>query len=269
MTARRLAKLVRRPKRARVDASALFMAGGIVASLLLLVLVLQQVVPTGRAIIETLPAPEFAAFVPAGAIATGATLELPDLPQPAYVVAYSMNGVAGLALVEWDRDAAKYALGGTLTLDVSPTYRLVYVDEITLELMGTGEQIIAVHGHNVWQILGGPATEIRGMFLVARGANGLAIVRTESPDSGRSDLPAYYGRGDEAWESLWFEDKDGDGRKEVVLSFKFINRHPDAPAGRIVVWRWENGRLAYDQDLSAALTISASIFPEPPTESTP
>lgn len=238
-------------------APSLILLGGVVMTALLITFLLQQTLPRREAVGEQSPAPDFASLLPAGASAgAGAPLVLPDLPQPAYVVAYaSESGDPSLALVAWDKRANKYKLTSTIGLATNDTARLQGVPTLSAEALGRGAPTAI--------IARGPAGDYAdGVFVVIRQGDSLSFVAKRNAD-GNTGI-AFFTTGSSAQdgEELSFGDVDGDGDKEAMQ----ISTATDARGKKtesFSVYAWTDGYFSYDKDLSWALTMSKSVFPEP------
>src|SRR5690242_15906314 len=108
----------RRRKKKELSTPPFVVAVALVVTGLLLAFVLQRTLPRRQSVAERLPPPEFADLLPAGAEAgSGAALELPDVPQSAYVVGFtSPKGEGSVGLIVWDKREDKYKLASTLAL---------------------------------------------------------------------------------------------------------------------------------------------------------
>ena len=235
----------------RTDAQTLFVAGGIAASLLLLVFVLQYVVPAGRAVTETLPQPDFSLLLPASAVLTGTALEMDELPQPAYIVPFIRNGVANIALVSWNKEDARYDAGTPLARDAGAAVQLNSITSLREERIGSGDPIFVVTGNS--------GDEAEWTFLVVRGAAGLTLVQM-STEANDAKIPAFFRTSSKGAQEgtvlLSFDDANGDSRRDVLAM--------SGTYSGVMVWHWEDGALAFDKDLSRLLSMSRSIFPDPP-----
>jgi hypothetical protein len=242
-------------QRAREQRS-LFMIGGAAASLLLLWFVFRGMLPAAGGIAPRLPAPEFSTFLPPGAELDGQPLEIVASPQTSYIVSYRTDGSAHIALIEWSRDEAAYRLTASVALaegDVS----LERAAAMSLQPMGVGESLILVRGPY--------GAYVEGVFVLARDSHGLGIVRLLAEDG--LGGPAFFIEGASALhsEELAFEDMDGDGPREALVVSREANDGGVART-RATVYRFTDGKFMYDAELSRVLTITKSLFPEPPAD---
>lgn len=246
-------------------APSLFILGGVVMTALLVAFVLQQSLPRRESVSEKLPPPDFAGLLPPGVAAgAGAPLELPDLPQPSYVVAFADElGNPSLALMVWDKRDNRHKLTSTLGLSVGDI-RLEGVPTLTAEALGRGAPTAIVAR--------GPAGAYTdGVFVVVRQGDSLSFVAKHNAD-GTTGI-AYFPLGTSVrnGEQLHFGDVDGDGDKEAVQTSSQTDAN-GKETENVSVFAWNDGYFSYNQDLSWALTMRKSVFPEPeapPYELTP
>lgn len=244
-----------RKKRPQSDARIFFAAFAVASSLLLLAVVLQQTATSGRSIAPKLPPPAFSTFLPDGAQTTGATLELADLPQPSYVVAYERDGYAGLTLIAWNQEIQRYVRASDLPLADGPAH-LARATELSLETMGVGAQpVILARGP-----VGGT---VDGTFVLKRDPDGLRLAKTldEYKKTGPAFFPA--GQDEQGQEHLAFTDMDADGRKEAIAAQRVPGTRGGSQKTPARAYRWSSGTLVYDKDLSWALAVDRDLFPEP------
>src|SRR5687767_10945600 len=126
--------ILKKRKKKKQQTPSLAAAIAVVVTGLLLAFVLQRTLPRRESVGERLPPPDFAGLLPAGAeAAAGGALELPDTPQPAYVVAYrATNGEIALSLIAWDKRENRHTLTSTLVL-AAGDLRLESVPTLTAE----------------------------------------------------------------------------------------------------------------------------------------
>ena len=234
----------------------LLVLGGVVMTALLITFVLQQTLPRRESVGEKLPPPDFAGLLPPGsAAAAGATLELPDLPQSSYVAAFANEGGdPSLALIVWDKRANKYKLASTLGLSVGDI-RLGGVPTLTAESLGRGAPTAI--------IARGPAGAYTdGVFVIVRQGDSLSFVAKHNADATTGIAYFPLGASVRHGEELHFGDVDGDGDKEAVQTSSDTDED-GKKAETVSVYAWIDGYFSYNQDLSWALTMSKSVFPEP------
>jgi len=250
-----LARLFTPRRRRALDARALFMAGGTIVSLLLLVVVLQFVVPSARGITQKLPRPDFSEFLPSGDVLSGPVLELVDLPQPSYVVAYRSGKTASLGLIVWNRDRAAYELGSSVTLSAPDSAYLERVESLTLDSTRSVGPVIVARGST-------GEMGLDGTVVVSYNSSGLSIIQLTDEDGAKG--PAFFHTTTEnVLEQVLFQDVDGDGLNEVIA-----NTRQDRVRGLVPtdarVFRMRDGEYIYEQELSRIFTLSKGLFPEPP-----
>lgn len=232
----------------------LFLGGGALASILLLGFVFNLTVPDRYGVAPRAPAPDFSALLPAGSVLDAGPLEMAASPQPSYAATYRTAGAAHVALAEWDRISAEYRLGPAIALTEGDA-TLERAGRLELQPIGAGDPLLVASGPL------GAYTE--GVFLLARDAQGLGIVRL-TDEEGKSG-PAFFLVGASAMhsEELDFADLDADGRSEAIaVSRESTEQGVARTAAR--AYRFRDGAFFYDSDLSKMMTISKSLFPEPP-----
>lgn len=245
-------------KRHRSGVSGFFILLGVTASLLVASFVLQRSFEPRRSISEPLPtSPDLDALLPAGATKTAEPLVLHDLPQPSYAVGYTGAQGPALALIVWDRDTNRYVLGSSVVL-ASTGGAIGGVKKLELQPLGSGATSVI--------LVQGPSAENRdGVFVAARDGRTLRLVALSNEADMASS--AFFARGTSARHSddLVFQDLDADGRLEAVSSSKDMAADGSVTASHVAVYRWVDGWLLYDKELSWAVGVSAEIFPEPQT----
>lgn len=242
-------------KRHSSSISGFFILLGVTATALILSIILQRTLQSRLSIVEDASSPDFSALLPEGGTKTSEPLALQEYPQPSYVVGYS--GVTGpaLALVVWDRDSNKYVLGSSVTL-ASSEGALGGVTAVEAQPLGSGATTLV--------LASGPSgAYTQGVFAVVR--EGRTLRLASMSDAQSRAKPAFFLKGASVRhaEELSFQDLDADGRLETVTTGKELAADGSATSTDAAVYRWVDGWLLYDKDLSWALTVSNDIFPEP------
>jgi len=205
---------------------------------------------------------DLAHLLPAGwVIVAGSAVSFDDLVLPAVVFATSKDGVGGLALAVWDRELRDYRLASQVDLTEVDT-RLLPDPELASVKFGDGDaQILRVTASLRDQ-------DARGIFFVVRDGERLSVARMRT---GTGEIsPALFIDGFIPFGNsrVTFQDVNGDGHDEVVVTrYSIGGVGQDASGGRSAgVYQWSGGMLAYDNELSWAMTKSAQVFPEPPEQ---
>ncbi len=238
--------------------SGFFVLLGVTATVLVLSFVLQRTLQQRESIVEDASTPDFAALLPGGSTMTTEPLALAEYPQPSYVLGYSGETGPALALVVWDRDNSKYVLGSSVTL-ASADGALGGVTSVEAQPLGSGAVTLV--------LASGPAgAYAQGVFAAVR--EGSVLRLASMSDAQSRAKPAYFLKGASARhaEELAFQDLDADGRLEAVATSKELGDDGAAKSSAAAVYRWVDGWLLYDKDLSWALTVSNDVFPEPANE---
>ncbi|HTM68779.1 MAG TPA: hypothetical protein VL426_05795 [Candidatus Binatia bacterium] len=252
---------VRRRKK-KQQAPPFVVAVALVVTGLLLAFVLQRTLPHRESVAERLPPPEFANLLPAGAEAgAGGALELPDSPQPAYVVGYAAsNGEIEVALIVWDKQAEKYRLGSKLALRTGDV-RLESVPTLKAVSLGRGAPIAVL-------ARGSAGAYVDAVFVLVRQGNEIRFVAKQEKDGHAGIAFFLSGASVRHSEDVDFGDVDGDGAKEAVVNESTTDDR-GVKQTSVSVYVLKEGVFVYDEDLSKALTLSRKVFPEPtapPTE---
>ena len=101
-----------RPPRKAGRGRTLAIAGGVALVLLVAAILLQESMPRRAAVNERLSLTDASALLPKDVtLAPQAMVEIPDLPQPSYVLGYVRGEVPVAAFVRWDREAGGYEPG--------------------------------------------------------------------------------------------------------------------------------------------------------------
>jgi hypothetical protein len=243
-------------KRHASNVSGFFVLLGLTATLLVLSIVIQRSLEPRQSFIEPLPdVPDLNVLLPAGAIRTAGPLALQDLPQESYVLGYTGENGPSLALIVWNRESGKYALGSSVLL-ASSSGAIGGVTSLSLQALGSGATSVI--------LAEGPAgAYTQGAYLVVREGKTLRLAALS--DAQGVAKPAFFLRGASVRQSeeLSFEDLNGDGRLETIAVSKSFGDDGSTTQSAASVYRWTDGWLLYDKDMSWALTVSQDIFPEP------
>ena len=252
---------LKRKKKKQPKTPPLVVAIALVVTAFLLAFVLQRTLPRRDSVGERLPPPDFAGLLPAGAeAAAGGALELPDTPQPAYVVAYrSVKGEVELSLIAWDKRDNRYALTSTLGL-AAGDQRLESVPTLTSVALGRGAPIAVL-------ARGSAGAYMDGVFVIIRQGNELRFVAKQDKDGHAGIAFFLSGASARHSENVDFGDVDGDGTKEAVVTVSDTDTH-GVKRETVSVYMLKEGVFTYDAELSRALTLSKSVFPEPTAPST-
>ncbi len=229
---------------------------GLVATALIAAFVLQRTLPRREGVAERLPPPEFASLLPSGAeAAAGGALEIPDLPQSSYAVAYkAQDGAVAVALISWDRQQNRYAVASSLTLDAGGA-RLESVPTLSLMMLGRGAPIAIL-------AKGSAGAYTDGVFVLVRQGDKLRFIAKQEKD-GRAGVAFFLsGASVRHGEEVSFGDVNGDGVKEAVAT---VSETDDRGVKRqtVTVYALKENVFVYDDELSRTLTLSKSVFPEP------
>ena len=232
---------------------AFFVLIGVVGSLFLATIVFQQTRMARSSFVEPSPLPSFAMFLPQGAVLSDAVLEIPDLPQPSYLFGYAQDGAARVGFLTWNKDRNQYLFSASPKL-LSDDMKIEMVTRLSTQSLGeSGTSIILAEG---------PLTDgAMGVFVLLRQGNDLRFVSAVGPQG--IAQPAFFIRSTEAKhvDELRFEDVNADGRLEAVAVRKVLRKN--VVLSEIdSIYRWQDGQLVYDKDLSWAITTSKSLFPE-------
>lgn len=231
----------------RQGSSPLFFAGvGIVGSLLVVAVLLQQTVPLRHSFAEPLPRPSFADVLPAGSGVSDVVLEIPDVPQHSYLFGYMQSGETSVGMLTWDKDKNVYKFGSSPKLADAGN-----ITRIALQPLGNG-------GTSV--ILAESAT---GTFVLRR--QGSAVQLVSMRDAQGNEKPAFFLRSISAKHAnmLTFEDVNADGGLEAIEASKVLGPKNVCLSEIDSVYRMQDGQLVYDKDLSWAVTTSRGLFPTP------
>ena len=231
---------------------------GVVASLFLVVVVLQQTVPPRNSFVEPLQRPSFATFLPSGATVSDAVLTLPDAPQRSYIFGYALDDENWIGVVVWDKVGGRYVFGLPLKLAATDAKIASVLHIVTQPLGNAGASVILVDGS--------VDDTTTGIFIVKRQGNSVRLVTmTEN----RGDTKAAFflrGVSKNHADDVMFEDTNSDGAIEVVRVNKTLSAKNVCIAESDEVYQWQDARFVYDKNLSWAVTTSRSLFPEPPPE---
>ncbi len=232
---------------------AFFVLIGVVGSFFLAIIVFQQTRIERSSSVELSPLPSFATFLPEGAALSDAVLQIPDLPQPSYFFGYAQDGSARVGLVTWNKNHNQYVFGASPKL-LSDDMKMEMVTRLSTQSLGdAGTSIILAEG---------PLTDgVTGVFVLLRQGNDLHFV--SAVGSQGIARPAFFIRSTEAKhvDELRFEDVNADGRLEAVAVSKILRKNV-VLSEMDSIYRWQDGQLVYDKDLSWAITTSKSLFPE-------
>ncbi len=239
----------RQKMRARLRKSSsplFFVCVGIVGSLLVVAALLQQTVPPRYSFTDPLPRPVFTDFLPAGSGVSDVVLELPDVPQHSYVFGYAQGGEELFGMLTWNKDRNAYVFVSSPKLPEGGT-----VTRLAVQPLGNGGTFV---------ILAEGAT---GTLVLRRQDNGLQFV--PMIDAQGKTGPAFFLRSISAEHAdmLTFEDVNADGGLEVVAASKTFGPKNIRLSENDSVYRFEDGQLVYDKDLSWTLTTSRGLFPAP------
>lgn len=231
-------------------------AVGLVVTALIVAFVLQRTLPQREAVAERLPPPEFASLLPAGAeAAAGGALEIPDLPQSSYAVAYkAQDGSIAIALIAWNKQESKYAVASTLTLDAAGA-RLESVPTLSLMMLGRGAPLAII-------ARGSAGAYTDGVFVIVRQGDKLRFIAKQEKDGTAGVAFFLSGASVRHGEEVDFGDVNGDGVKEAVVT---TSETDDRGVKReaVSVYALKENVFTYDEELSRTLTLSKSVFPEP------
>lgn len=246
----------RRGRRGPSMVPALIVTVGLAATALLVALLLQRTVERPASIAERAPPPDFAGLLPAGSeISAGGALEIPDVPQPAFVVGYLRGGIAEVGLIAWDRRERRYALVSTVRLEAEGI-RMIGVPMLSFEPIGNGSPALIV-------ARGSAGAYMDGVFILVREPASLAIAPLVRSDGVLALAAFQAGSSVRRSAALDIHDIDNDGDQELVATTAETGE--DGRKDQTVeVYVWADGRYVYDRDLSWAMATSKSVFPEPP-----
>ena len=228
---------------------------GVVASLFLVVVVLQQTVPPRNSFVEPLPPPSFTTFLPSGATVSDAVLALPDAPQRSYIFGYGFDDENWIGVVVWDKVGGRYVFGAPLKLAATDTKITSVLHIVTQPLGNAGASVILVDG---------PVDDTTtGIFILKRQGNSVRFVTMIDPQG--NTKPAIFLRGisKNHADEVVFEDTNSDGTIEAVRANKTLGAKNACIAETDEVYQWRDDRFVYDKNLSWAVTTSRSLFPEP------
>ena len=202
--------------------------------------------------------PDYDRLLPGATVHAGSAVELVDQVRPAHVVAFSRDGVGGLALVAWDAARQRYENKSELLIGgLDP--RLVGLPLLTKAALGPG----AAEAIRLQTDVAGSGVE--AVAFVVRRADTLQPIKLQ--DSRQRLRPAVFvnGQYEAANYEFRLQDVDGDDVPEAVVESRSFG---GAGGGvgyttSVDVYVWRNQLLVYDKELSWAMTTSATLFPSP------
>ena len=246
----------RRRKKKELSTPPFVVAVALVVTGLLLAFVLQRTLPRRESVAERLPPPEFADLLPAGAEGgAGAALELPDSPQPAYVVGFASPGGEGsAALIVWDRREGKYKLSSTLALS-APEATLASAPQLSSMGLGRGAPVAVL-------ARGAAGAYADAVFVLVRQGDDLRFMAKQEMDGNTGIAVFRSGASVSHSEHVDFGDVDGDGTKEAIATSSETDER-GAKDETVAVYAYKENVFVYDDELSKALTLSKKVFPEP------
>jgi len=192
-------------------------------------------------------------ILPVGVSGVIGPFEITVFADRTYVFGYSRGGAAMLGMVQWDRSERGYVLRSELVLSGAP-YGFADVGSVA-----AGPD---------WGI--SPIVEVRGPSRSGSGGETVAFVAVHGEDlaqvpfaDGAGTMPAEFLIG-EAGAASWNMDTGdvtGDGVPEVFQRERY--RLGEVETEEVRAYVWDSGRLAFDEQLSWALTVRSDLFPEP------
>lgn len=191
--------------------------------------------------------------LPVGASDVVGPLEIPAFADQTFVFSYTRGGAVILGMVQWDRGRRGFGLRSELVLSGAP---------YGFKDVGT------VAAGPSWGI--SPIIEVRGPSRSESGGETVAFVAVHGEDlaqvpfaDGDGTMPAEFLIG-EAGAASWNMDTGdvtGDGVPEVFQRERY--RLGEVETEEVRAYVWDSGRLAFDEQLSWALTVRSDLFPEP------
>jgi len=159
-------------------------------------------------------------------------MSTPAVPQSGTLISYALADKQYLALVHWDADDKKYKILGEVALTVG--------EEKLGPVQSIEPQLISSQQTEIYKI-----NTAKNVFLITINDGIVRALRKILKDG--QTVSAVF-------ENLEVQDVDGDGEKEIVTRNKTNTSE---------VFRFRNNIFIYDTDLSIAMSVRKSLFPEP------
>jgi len=241
-----------RRKKAKSDASVLFIFIAVVGTLILAAAVL-QISPIKRTAVEDRPPADSVggrATLPAGVTEPVRRADLDLLAEPATALAFRSDGRQMLGLMQWSRRSGENVLKSRIVL--RGELNQVELPELSVERYGWGKDSeIELR----WSTANSNTDLVT--YVLVDGTQ-LSQVKIEKPDGiSRYDL---FEEGDTVLGETTIEIKDMDSDGVAELFAETV----DPYGNRVVdVYLWVGDRLAWDDSWSKAMTAREGLFPEP------
>ncbi len=185
--------------------------------------------------------------------------KITDLPQPSFIALYEHDHREEVALLALDNKTNLYTKVTTLSLPMIPST----TGASSLSLVSFDK-----NAGSLVMIKRKMTSSMDVAFFVAREGENLHLVQKKDKDGSSAFAKFFSGSSLRNTVQLLVQDVNSDGIAEVISQTTNIDERRKNQT-IVDVFRWLDGQLVYDKDLSWALAISHNLFPEPAVKATP